>query len=86
MHDNPERIIEEQLEKEHQLKHEVRLLNKQVHQLEQELQLSNDKVHDQEEENVDLRKQMKKNQLLFDDLEEKLTEASNQNQDLTYKV
>ena len=37
MHDNPERIIEEQLEKEHQLKHEVRLLNKQVHQLEQEL-------------------------------------------------
>ena len=57
----PERLIEEQMEKEHQLNQELNLLDKQVHQLEQELESSNDKVHSQEEENVDLRKQINKN-------------------------
>ena len=82
----PERLIEEQMEKEHQLNQELNLLDKQVHQLEQELESSNDKVHSQEEENVDLRKQMNKNQQLLEALEEKLTEASNHNQELTYKL
>ena len=58
----------QQLDKEHQLKQEVRLLSKQVHQLEKELELSNDKLHEQEEDNIDLRKQMKKTQSNVEDL------------------